>query len=217
MVFKRRDKRPLLSVVKEFLWPRGGWARAFYYVSHRVRRLPDTPTKIARGIGAGVFTTFTPFYGLHFICAFILARIFRGNVIAALLATFFGNPLSYVPIAMVSLSTGHFLLGQPLRHTQHLERGLLGKFVDASADLKHNVLALFTSDTADWSKLILFYNEVFLPYMIGSIIPGTVAAVISYYLSVPIIRAYQNRRKGALKEKLLKLKKKPKSGADEQK
>ena len=77
MVFKRRDRRSPLTVVREFMWPRGGWRRAFYYVRHRVNRLPDTPEKIARGVWAGVFTTFTPFYGFHFITAAIIAWVMK--------------------------------------------------------------------------------------------------------------------------------------------
>ena len=105
MVFKRRDPKPFLRAVKEFLWPRGGWSRAFHYVKHRMRRLPDDPERIARGIWVGVFTTFTPFYGVHFIVAAVLARIMQANMLAALMSTFFGNPLTYVPIGLVSLST----------------------------------------------------------------------------------------------------------------
>ena len=80
MVFRRRDRRPLWRVALEFLWPRGGWGRAAQYVRHRVRRLPDTPEKISRGIWAGVFTAFTPFYGLHFVVAAVLAKLMRGNI-----------------------------------------------------------------------------------------------------------------------------------------
>lgn len=117
MVFKRRDRRPILDVLLRFFWPKGGWGRAFYYVKHRLHRLPDTPQRIARGIFAGVYTTFTPFYGLHFIHAAALARVMNGNILAALLATFFGNPLTYLPIGIVSLKTGHFLLGNDFDHT----------------------------------------------------------------------------------------------------
>ena len=72
------------------LYPRGGWLRAFHYVKHRVRRLPDSPQKIARGVAAGVFTAFTPFYGFHFVTAYILARLVRGNGLASMMATFNG-------------------------------------------------------------------------------------------------------------------------------
>lgn len=188
------------------IYPRGGWLRAFEYVKHRLRRLPDPPERIARGIMVGVFTTFSPFYGLHFVVAGALAVIFRGNFLAALLATFFGNPLTYVPIGIVSLNTGHFLLGT--RPAKGFERSLGGKFVDAGADLWHNFLALFTHRQADWVQLSRFYDEVFYPYLIGGIIPGIIAGVIAYYISVPVIRVYQNRRKGLLKAKIAEIKKK---------
>ena len=58
MVFKRRDKRTWWQAISDFVWPKGGWARAFHYVKHRLRRLPDPPHRIARGIFAGIFVTF---------------------------------------------------------------------------------------------------------------------------------------------------------------
>ncbi len=198
----------------EFFWPRGGWTRAAYYVRHRLNRLPDAPEKIARGIFAGVFTTFTPFYGLHFIFAAAMAFIMRGNVLAALLATFFGNPLTYVPIGVISMRTGYFLLGEPARSDDHIARSLGGKFMDASDALKDNFLAMFTDRTADWHSLAVFYDEVFFPYLVGGIIPGLVTATICYLLSVPLIRAYQHRRKGAIKAKLEALKAKAKRPAE---
>ena len=54
----------------------------------------------------------------------------------------------------------------------------------------------------DWTGLSVFYNEIFFPYMTGGIIPGVIVATTCYYLSVPLIRAYQKRRKGAIKAKL---------------
>jgi len=161
VVFKRRDRRPILDVLLRFFWPKGGWGRAFYYVKHRLHRLPDTPQRIARGIFAGVYTTFTPFYGLHFIHAAALARVMNGNILAALLATFFGNPLTYLPIGIVSLKTGHFLLGNDFDHTSAEKISFVQKFVDAGHDLKANFINLFTGGTPDWANLIRFYDEVF--------------------------------------------------------
>lgn len=211
MVFKRRDKRPWWKTVVDFVYPPGGFRRAFQYVAHRLHRLPGTPETIGRGIWAGVFTSFTPFYGLHFVVAALLARVMQGNMLAALLATFFGNPLTYLPIAVSSLKTGHFLLGTEFEHNEH---GILRKFGEAWNDLWHNLWALFTDADADWHGLSIFYDEVFYPYMIGGILPGIVSATIMYYLSVPLIRAYQHRRKGAIKAKLAMLKKKKPSEAD---
>ncbi len=203
MVFKRRDRRPLWRIVVEALWPRGGWARAATYVKHRVRRLPDTPEKICRGIWAGVFVTFTPFYGLHFIISAILAKLMRGNIVAALLATFFGNPLTYVPIGIVSLNTGHWLLGT--RPREGFDQGVLAKFGGAGSDLWHNFTAMFTDRVAHWDRLVQFNDEVFFPYLVGGVLPGIVVATAIYYLTIPLVRAYQNRRKALLKAKLSQL------------
>ena len=206
MVFKRRDRRSIVSVLMRFFWPKGGWKRAFHYVNYRLRRLPDSSQKISRGIWAGLFTTFTPFYGLHFLTAAIIARLLKGNILAALLATFFGNPLTYVPIGMISLQTGHFFLGTDYIPPGEGGKSILEKFLDAGADLQQNVLALVKGIETDWSRLEIFYQEVFFPYMIGGIIPGLIMASLGYYLSEPIIRAYQNRRKGFLVKKLRALK-----------
>ena len=212
MVFKRRDRRSLLQIAIEFFYPRGGWYRAFLYVKHRIRRLPDTPERIARGIWAGVFTTFTPFYGMHFVVAFLIARLLRGNILAALSATFFGNPLTYVPIGVISLKTGHFLLGTTFDEERHT--GFLGKFAHAAADLKDNIFALFTGREADWNGLTVFYHDIFYPYMIGGLIPGVVAGTIAYVVSVPLIRAYQQRRRVKIKAKFDAIKKKARAEAD---
>lgn len=207
MVFKRRDRRPIWQAVLDFIYPRGGWSRAATYVKYRLRRLPDTPEKISRGVWAGVFAAFTPFYGLHFLVAFILARLMRGNVLAALMATFFGNPLTYLPIGVAALWTGHWLLGtQPV---DDMNASLGGKFAAAGADLWHNFVAIFTAARMDWRGLHVFYDEVFFPYMVGGIIPGIISATFCYYLSVPIIAAYQKRRKKMLRAKLSQLQKNP--------
>ena len=214
MVFIRRDGRSIWTTLREALWPRGGWTRAARYVQHRLHRLPDPPERIARGIFAGVLTTFTPFYGLHFVTAAILAWVMRGNILASLLSTFFGNPLTYVPISVASLQTGYWLLGLGEVVQKH---GTIGyKFSKAGEDLWRNFVAIFTDDRAEWSGLTIFYQEVFFPWLVGGIIPGIVAGLICYYLSVPLIRVYQNRRKGALKAKLASLKKKKKQADDSQ-
>ena len=96
--------------MREFLYPSGGWLRASSYVWHRLRRLPDDPARVARGIVAGVFISFTPFFGLHFLGAALIAWAIRGNIPAALIATFVGNPLTFPFIATASLEVGYLFL-----------------------------------------------------------------------------------------------------------
>ena len=211
MVFKRRDRRAIGQIALDLIYPRGGWARAFEYVKHRVRRLPDTPQKISRGIWAGVFMCFTPLFGFHIVFAMVIARLMRGNILAAVMATFFGNPLTFPAIGFVSINLGSWLLDLPQGKNIHLGQ----KFADASYDLWHNFLAIFTAEKIDWDGMRIFYNDVFFPYLIGGIVPGLITATAFYYLSVPVIGAYQRRRKKVLRAKLDQLKKKtsPADGA----
>ncbi len=204
MVFRRRDRRAIWQIVFDFFYPRGGWARAFEYVKHRVRRLPDTPTKIRRGIWAGVFVCFSPLFGLHFVFAAIIARLLRGNIFAAIMATFFGNPLTFPAIGYASISLGSWLLSLPQGRDAHLGQ----KFADASYDVWNNIVAIFTPAQINWRGLQVFYDDVFFPYLIGGIIPGLITATIAYYIAVPLISAYQKRRKNVLRAKLDQLKKK---------
>lgn len=202
LVFRRRDSRTWRRVLAEWLYPRGGWSRAFQYIQHRLRRLPDTPEMIARGIFAGAFTVFTPFYGLHFVVAAIIAKLIRGNILAAFLATFLGNPLTYIPVGIISLQTGYFLLGIEPQATADVN--LFTKFSRAAVDLWYNFLAIFTSDSAHWDELTTFYRDVFFPYLVGGIIPGLIVGMLCYYLSVPVIRAYQKRRAARFRAKMHK-------------
>lgn len=214
MVFKRRDKRAFLRILWELIYPKGGWARAFHYVKHRVRRLPDPPHRIARGVFAGVMTSFTPLFGLHFVTAALIAKTMQGNIIAAIMATFFGNPITFPFIAVSSLQLGHFILGT--HYNEASEHSLMNSFGGAWADLKHNIAAMFTDATAHWERLNVFYDTVFLPYLVGGLILGPIAGIICYYLSVPVIAAYKNRRKGRLKAKLAEIRaKKAAAKADE--
>jgi uncharacterized protein (DUF2062 family) len=215
VIFKRRDPKSFVRSIADFLWPRGGWARAFHYVKHRMRRLPDSPERIARGIWAGVFITFSPLFGMHFFFAVFLAKLMKGNILASLMATFVGNPLTFVFIALSSLKSGHWILGTELEQGEL--RSLSHKFSNAWSDLWHNVISIFTSEKMDWSGLAIFSRDVFYPYLIGGILPGLFFGTLSYYLAVPILRAYQRRRKGVIKAKFEALKIKTAAKAEEKK
>lgn len=194
----KRNPRSYLRMVAEFFYPRGGWYRAAGYVAHRLHRLPDPPHRISRGIAAGVAACFTPFFGLHFLTAAIFAFIMRGNLLAALLATFFGNPLTFPLIAELSISLGSRFMDLPVG--MHLPQ-IVDAFGQAMGDLWHNFKAMFTDEIAHWGGLHRFFHRVFLPYLVGGIIPGISAGMIAYGLSRPVIHAYQRRRIKKLKER----------------
>lgn len=192
-MFRRREPRSYGRLAREAVWPRGGWARAASYVKHRLRRLPGSPGSIGRGVAAGVFASFTPMFGLHFILAALLAKLARGNIVAALLGTFAGNPLTFPFIAFASMELGHWILGTTRRGGD--EPGpLLDAFSAAWSDLWRNARAAFTEAEASWSGLAVFWSDVFLPYAVGGVAPGLAAALAAYAVTAPVVAAYQRRR-----------------------
>lgn len=197
-MFKRRRPRSFPESVAGIIYPPGGWARASRYIAHRLRRLPDPAHKIARGIACGVFVCFTPLYGLHFLLSAGLAWMIRGNVLAALLATFFGNPLTFPIIATISVELGAWMLGRdPVPLPQ-----IVSAFSYASVELWSNLAAIFTSEPVRWQRLAVFLDSVFWPYLVGGLLPGLVAAIVTYYVSYPFIHAYQRARIMRLKRKI---------------
>lgn len=191
MVFKRRDARPWMRVATDFVYPRSGWRRAGNYLLHRLRRLPDDPHRIARGVAAGMFCNFPPLFGVQMVSAALLAWVLRGNVLAAVLATFVSNPLTTPLIAFLSLELGHWMLGT--RGTLDVNM-LVHAFSDAGTEIWSNIVAIFTDEPTRWYRLKNFFLTIFLPYAVGSILPGIAASVASYYLTLPLIVAYHKLR-----------------------
>ncbi len=199
-MFKRRTPKTYLQIAREAFWPSGGWWRSSMYVIHRLRRLPDPAHRIARGIFAGVFISFTPIFGFHFIGAAVIAWIMRGNILAALFGTFFGNPITLPLIATVSVEFGVWLLGLPPVPLHKV----ISSFSLASVELWSNLTSIFTADSANWTRLGEFFRYIFLPYLVGGIIPGIISGIICYYLSYWLIVSYQRGRIHRLKARFEK-------------
>ncbi len=72
MVFKRRKRLPIARKIREGLFPEKGWSRAAEYMMARIKRLPDSPKNISFGVAIGVFVSFSPFFGVHVLLAFLL-------------------------------------------------------------------------------------------------------------------------------------------------
>ena len=191
MVFKRRKPLTWVEWLREQVYPKGGFKRATRYVVHRMRRVPDSPHRVARGVFAGSLIGFLPLPGLQFVCAWIAARLAKGNVLAALLATFNTNPLTTPFFAVLAMTLGHWILGieAPL-NAEYIGHA----FAVAGGDLWFNITAMFGPEKARWGGLIQFWHEIYLPYFIGALGPGIVISAIAYYVTIPLVEAYQKAR-----------------------
>ena len=68
-MFKRRERRSIFRFFYEVIFSFKGISRAIEYISIRLKRIPDTPHKISLGMSCGIFASFTPLFGLHFLIA----------------------------------------------------------------------------------------------------------------------------------------------------
>lgn len=163
--------------MRELLAPRKGWRRGIEYLGHRMQRLPDSPESIALGFACGVYTSFTPFFGLHFIVAAAFAWAFRSNIMASAIGTFFGNPLTFPFIIVFNLKIGNWMLG-----------------VEGETDTSFTDLSFWDM----FAYLLQNIGDLVVPYMVGGLGPGLVCAVVSFFLIRPLVRTYQNRRRARL-------------------
>lgn len=191
LVFRRRDKLGWGAWLREQVYPRSGFKRATRYVVYRMRRLPDQPHRVARGVFAGFFIGFLPLPGLQFLAAWGAARLVRGNVLAALLGTFNTNPVTTPFFAVLAMSLGHWIMG--------IEAPLNAKYIghafgEAGHDLWFNFLAMFGPQKTQWDGLIQFWHEIYVPYFIGALGPALILSTIAYYVTIPLVEAYQKAR-----------------------
>jgi len=153
---------------------------------------------VARGVFAGFFIGFLPLPGLQFLAAWGMARLMRGNVLAALLGTFNTNPVTTPPFTVFSVWLGHWMLGieAPLN-----AKYILSALENAGHDLWYNFMALFGPEKAQWDGLIQFWNEIYLPWLIGALGPAIVISAIAYYVTIPLVEAYQKARAATADER----------------
>jgi len=199
VVFRRREKLSLWQRIAGGFWPRAGWPRTLRYFSHRIRRLPDTPAKVARGMFAGTLVSMLPLPGMQIVVGGLLAWAIRGNILAAVLCAFISNPLTTPFIAVSSITLGQFLIGGEAALTPRM---VANAFAEAGRDLWHNAQALFDPDmTASWVGLAKFWDTVYLPYFTGALVIGIVSGIVAYYMSLPLVSAYQRGRKRRLADR----------------
>jgi uncharacterized protein (DUF2062 family) len=111
MLFQRRNPAGLVERIRVGLWPRRNFGRSLRYILLRLKRLQSSPHRIAVGAAAGVFAIFTPFLGLQLILAGVISVVMRGSILASLLSSFAGNPLTYPIIWFATYNLGSALLG----------------------------------------------------------------------------------------------------------
>lgn len=192
-MFARRDPKGIRARVADAVAPRKGWRRGFAYLGHRMRRLPDSPHRVALGVAAGVFVSFSPFFGFHLLYAAGVAWLLRGNILAALIGTAVSNPLTFPAIALSSLGLGRWMTGATGAALDFME--ISRAFGAAFSALWQEVRAAFGFGGPPAADLGPFWAELFLPYLAGGTVAGALAGLAAYLVSRPVVAAFQSRRR----------------------
>ena len=203
-MFKRRERRSIFRFFYEVIFSLKGISRAIGYVGIRLKRIPDTPHKISLGMSCGIFASFTPLFGLHFLIAGLLSYVLRANVLASLIGTFIGNPITFPIITVFNLKLGEWILG-----SNEYSSGDGGKIFERFLDFIFLIYkSLFTEGSIGENsvpRMNEFLQGVFIPYSLGGLILGISVAIISYFLLRPLVSTYQKKR-DSLKARRLKKK-----------
>ena len=194
-MFLRRQKLSIFQRARQFFWPTAGWHRSTRYVFHRVARIPGSAYSLAAGFACGAAISFTPFIGLHFVLAALLAYIMRANIIASAIGTAVGNPWTFPFIWVAIYNVGSWIVRT---------NGVKAHDVDFLDVLTESMEAMHRMD---FQFLIDTSGPVLWPMLVGSVPVGVLVWIISYLPLRPMISKYQAARHHRRTRKVRKLEK----------
>lgn len=198
MVFRRRSPLTVLQRLREFVWPRMGFRRAFRYVGFRVLRLPGSAYAIAGGFAWGAAISFTPLIGMHFILAGLGAWLTRCNVLASAIGTVVGNPWTFPFIWAFVYRVGEVIIGMDPAEAPALETlvelfnkiwGVVGNWILFIVGLEDTIRASHSTET-----LLTAIRNVFWPMLVGSLPVGLGVWLLFYVPLKKLVEGYQRRR-----------------------
>jgi uncharacterized protein len=189
-MFRRRKPLSVLKKLRAVIWPKRGFRRLFSYLFQRIIRLPGTPASIASGFASGVAASFTPFLGLHFFLAGALALLFRGNVLASAIGTFFGNPWTFILIWLADYEVGLGVI-----HAFGYGTDLDVLSIDELVAIMGNVMRFLSfTGNISWVDLSRDIEQVFMPMVIGGTVLGALAWVTSFLLTLWAVKGWRFHR-----------------------
>jgi uncharacterized protein (DUF2062 family) len=134
-------------------------------VGKKLTGIHADPHIVAMGYAMGIFLATTPFIGIKVPIGILLAFLFKWNKVAALIGILHINPL-----------TGPFFYGFSFL----IGKGVLG------LPMAYDFSGAFSLSTA--VELLTTNLNVFLCLLVGGLVIGVPAAVISYFISLSLCK-----------------------------
>ena len=198
-MFHRRNAPGFFTRIRHFLWPKKGFIRAWKYLAVRLSRMKNSSHAIAAGFASGAAVSLTPLLGLHIVLACALAFVTRGSMIAAVLGTVVGNPVTFPLFFGATYWVGARL--QDLAATEPVEAleiiidGLDEKAeaeADAAADAVLNAAEDIIEGVWSFAALDVLWPVLFT-MLIGAILLVPVAYALFYFAARMILRSLGRR------------------------
>ena len=137
------------------------------FVSAKFFHINDSAQKIALGVALGVFSGLIP--GTGPAVALFLALIFRANRAAALLGSILTNTWLSLLTFILAIKLGSVILGLHWQEVCQKAQSLISSF--------------------GWIKFFkLSFYDVLFPIIIGYVIMGLFLGLVSYFITLLIIR-----------------------------
>ena len=149
---------------REGMWNRTKRISRYWYV--RLMRQQSSPKNLAFALALGVFIGALPIIPTQSIMVLGLAVLFRVNAFAAWLATCYSNVFTMVPFYYFLYLMGDMVTPYHVEFPQHLEMMQLLQ--------------------AGW--------DVFLVMLLGGLLFGIPASILTYFGSLWAVRRYRTRK-----------------------
>jgi len=145
-----------------------------------ILKIKESPRRIALAFALGVFIGISPFLGLHYISAILLAWLFRLNKLVAVVGVSVNNPWTIVPISTFCVWIGAKMMGI---------KEVLPE-VDWDSISLSNIIGKF-SDMESLKIMIKQLWPVLSSFFVGSMLICTISAIASYFIIQILLKKYK--------------------------
>ena len=130
----------------------------------QILTVKEPPRRIAAAFAMGIFIGMSPFLGIHTVLGLALAWQLKLNKFVTLIGVYVTNPWTIVPIYS------------------------FGTWVGAKVMGLHNIIPAI-----DWSHITFLgiienFKPLLLPFLIGSLLVGSIASVVAYMTIYGLVR-----------------------------
>lgn len=183
--------------IRDLIWPRNGFIRAWKYLAIRLSRIAASPHGIAAGFAAGVAISFTPLLGLHIALGCALAFVTRGSILAALLGTLAGNPITFPLFFSATYWVGarikEFAAAGPYQAVKENEEELAE--ADAAADSVLDAAEGIIEGSWSFAALDVLW-PVISTMLIGAMLLVPIVYAACYLATRVALRSFERRKRG---------------------